>query len=88
MDEGSADNGCGTVVALNPGDDIRIKSTGRAPNGYCGITVNTPSTINNYTCDALCVTFKTASISVCNAKLKFSGHQFGKAGDFYKVELE
>lgn len=85
MDGDDPGNGCGSVVTLKPGDDLRLTSKGMAPDGYCGLTVFTPNTINNYTCDALCITFKTASISVCDAKLKFVGHTFGKGGDHFRV---
>lgn len=85
MDGDDPNNACGTVQTLNPGEDLRITSGGMAPNGHCSLTVFTPSTINNYTCDALCITFKTASISVCDAKLKFVGHMFGKDGDEVRV---
>lgn len=85
MDKDATDNACGSIYTMKPGDDIRIKSTGQAPDGYCGITVFTPDEYNNYTCDALCITFKTASISVCDAKIKFVGHSFGKGGDMVKV---
>lgn len=85
MDKGQKSSPCGKVITLEPGDDIRIKSRGRAPEGYCGISLFTPDQVNNYTCDAICVTFKTASIGVCNAKLKIVGHTFGQSGDLVRV---
>ncbi|XP_052781648.1 uncharacterized protein LOC128228741 isoform X2 [Mya arenaria] len=84
MDKISGESQCGKVFVLSPGHDVRLKSQGLAPDGYCGVSVFTPREINNYTCDGLCVTFKSASVNVCDIKLKFIGHRFGKGGDYIR----
>ncbi|KAH3816637.1 uncharacterized protein LOC127831827 [Dreissena polymorpha] len=83
MDKTLPNNKCGSVLKLGLGQDIRFKSKGLAPDGYCGLTVFSPDAIDNHTCDALCVTFKTATISVCDVKLKFVGHRFA-SGDYIR----
>ncbi|WAR25039.1 hypothetical protein MAR_010743 [Mya arenaria] len=86
MDKISGESQCGKVFVLSPGHDVRLKSQGLAPDGYCGVSVFTPREINNYTCDGLCVTFKSASVNVCDIKLKFIGHRFGKGGDYIRAQ--
>lgn len=77
-------NDCGKVVVLDPSHEVRIKSDGLAPDGYCGVSVFTPTKVEDYTCDALCVTFKMASMSTCEVKVKFVGHKFRKEGDYVR----
>lgn len=76
---------CGKVVVLGPSHEVRLMSNGLAPNGYCGVSVFTPREKDGYTCDAICVTYKKASIHTCEVKVKFIGHKFRKAGDLVSV---
>lgn len=75
---------CAKVVVLGPSHEVRLLSTGLAPNGYCGVSVFTPREKDGYTCDAICVTYKRAYIHTCEVKVKFIGHKFRKAGDLVK----
>lgn len=81
------DNSCGNVYVLSPSHEVRLTSNGLAPKGYCGVSVFTPKEVGDYKCDALCVTYKTASISTCEVKVKFVGHKFRKGGDLVKVNM-
>jgi hypothetical protein len=76
---------CGKVVELGPSHEVNLQSNGLAPAGYCGVTVFTPREKDGYVCDAICVTYKKASIHSCQAKVKFVGHKFRKGGDLVKV---
>ena len=85
MDKTASENQCGKVFVLSPSHEVRMTSDGQAPNGYCGVSLFTPRKARNFTCDAICVTFKTASVSTCEVKVKFVGHKFRKEGDLQKV---
>lgn len=85
LDKNNGDSQCGKVYLLDHDHVVRLQTKGLAPEGYCGVSVFTPSEVNNQTCDAICVTIKSASLDVCDVKLKFSGHKFGAAGDLVKV---
>lgn len=78
------DNSCGTVTVLDPAQEVRLKAKGLSPGGYCGVTIFTPKEVGKYACDAICVTFKTASISTCEVKVKFVGHKFRSDGDMVR----
>ena len=85
MDKTASESQCGKVFVLGPSHEVRMTSEGQAPDGYCGISLFTPRKARNFTCDAICVTFKTASVSTCEVKVKFVGHKFRKEGDLQKV---
>ena len=87
MHKSATESQCGKVFVLGPSHDVRMTSRGQAPDGYCGIMMFTPKHNNNFTCDAICVTFKTASTSTCEMKLNFIGHMFRKAGDLQRVSM-
>ncbi|KAL4227098.1 hypothetical protein ACF0H5_015072 [Mactra antiquata] len=80
----ATDNDCGDVYVLGPSREVRLQSDGLAPQGYCGVSVFMPSEVLEYQCDAICVTYKTVSISTCEIKVKFVGHMFRKGGDIVR----
>ncbi|KAL5013145.1 hypothetical protein ScPMuIL_007415 [Solemya velum] len=73
----STDSNCSTVLTLESGDETTVTSSGRAHNGYCGVSFYSVDD-ERYTCNSLCITVKNSRMITCDAKLKFTAVHFSK----------
>ncbi|CAC5398812.1 unnamed protein product [Mytilus coruscus] len=92
--DNSTDNECNKILTIHPDEEIILTSSGRAPKAFCTALVYALGK-GNKKCHGMCMSVTSQFIDLCDAKVQFTGMDFGHEDDplrelscFHKLPTE